>query len=1532
MTLVRAALLMFFLALLGPSLVRAQVPSYYGPPYTTNMVYYDNTGQHYAFFCGTPPLSYGTPGEVVDRWNADALACASNSTKFWIYSIVTPDHTYPPNILSVVGYWTPPSSPNQVWVVAHLYNFKAAKNLGRTCNCAGDPINLGTGNEFRDDVDIGGGELAFHRYYNSHIAASTTHIGFNWRHSFDRALQYFSGGTFPSTAEISRPDGRVVHFDLQGGLWQADSDIADRLTQQTDAVGNFTGWTYFEAASRSLETYDTSGKLLSIADSNGLLTTLAYSTSSTPASIAPKTGLLITVTDPRGRVLDLAYNADSTISALVEPDGSMITYAYDTNGNLSRVAYPDQTSRQYLYNEGTLTQNTNLPHALTGDIDETGARFTSIGYNSNGLATMSMLASNINVTQVNYMGGTTQDNAGYEVLVTYPSGAQSNSYFLITNGNVRTSAVIQPCGPGCGQPNASATFDVNGYPASTTDFNGNVTKSTYDPNGLLNQQIEAYGSTSQRTTNITWDTTLRVPQVRTVLDASGQAVSSTQWIYNTIGQVLARCEIDPANSASAGYSCSTSGTPPAGVRRWSYTYCPSVDGAQCPIAGLLLSATGPRGDANQTTSFSYYLTSSASGCGTPGGACYQAGDLYQVTDALGHTTTYASYDAKGHVTRISDANGVNTDLTYTARDLLATRTIGGATTTFTYTPFGAVSSVKDADGVKMSYTYDAAHRLTDITDALNNRLHYTLDSAGNRTAEQVYDSGNALRRSLSKTYNSLGQLATLTDGLAHVVFAATYNDSYDRNGNLVHSVDALGVQHSRGFDGLNRLVGTTEDFGGSTPSTQNTQNTFTYDANDRLRSVNDPAGLSTVYGFDGLGNATAVQSPDTGNASYSYDAAGNIAQYIDARGVVVTSTYDALDRRASTSYSTSATLGVTYSYDEPNSATGCTASYPIGRLTRIVENAVTTVYCYDARGNITQKRQIQGTATDSSTFNYTLGNRIASAVTPSGTMTQYSRDAAGRVSGVTVLAPGSSGASNVVTSINYLPFGPIASYTLGKGQTVTRTYNANYALTDVASSTFNLHVTRSAMNDVISLGSKAGYTTPVETYSYDALYRLTGIFDSRGSAIETYTYNKASDRTSKTSTGLDAGTYGYQVGTHRLASIGNAARVYDPNGNTAASVRGGTSYGYGYDARNRMTVVQQNGATVATYTYNALGQRVAKSATYPATLNQRYVYDENGLLVGEYGSGKRDYIWLGSLPVAVVDTTGTTSAVNYVITDGSNTPRAITGSTGKSVWSLAYQTNPFGEQLPTSSSGFTYNLRSPGQYYDAESGLNYNITRYYESAAGRYGQSDATGLWGGINTYAAVSNNPLNRIDPDGLRDIFVGGLGDGTSQIVQSYYTVYHAAHPDSAYYSWRDLDDIVNDINSTPSGDPINLIGHSYGGDTAAQAAIRACGKVALLITIDPVSYHGPDPSSLENAVGTWVDVDAEGGSAFRLDNLMAGGGGGWNSSPNGIADLYIQDTTSSHQAFERMMNASGPGTNSPAEILGGASLVNPPFINGK
>ena len=125
---------------------------------------------------------------------------------------------------------------------------------------------------------------------------------------------------------------------------------------------------------------------------------------------------------------------------------------------------------------------------------------------------------------------------------------------------------------------------------------------------------------------------------------------------------------------------------------------------------------------------------------------------------IGHITTYNTYNAHGQPLTITDPNNVVTTLTYDARLRLTSRNVGGETTSFSYWPTGLLKQVTLPDSSYLVYTYDGAHRLTQINDELGNKIVYTLDAMGNRTAENSYDPSSNLHHTHTRVINALNQL------------------------------------------------------------------------------------------------------------------------------------------------------------------------------------------------------------------------------------------------------------------------------------------------------------------------------------------------------------------------------------------------------------------------------------------------------------------------------------------------------------------------------------------------------------------------------------------------------------------------------------------------------------------------------------------------------------------------------------------------------------------------------------------------------
>ncbi|QLQ33442.1 MAG: RHS repeat-associated core domain-containing protein [Candidatus Thiothrix singaporensis] len=100
-----------------------------------------------------------------------------------------------------------------------------------------------------------------------------------------------------------------------------------------------------------------------------------------------------------------------------------------------------------------------------------------------------------------------------------------------------------------------------------------------------------------------------------------------------------------------------------------------------------------------------------------------------------------------------------------------------------------------------------------------------------------------------------------------------------------------------------------------------------------------------------------------------------------------------------------------------------------------------------------------------------------------------------------------------------------------------------------------------------------------------------------------------------------------------------------------------------------------------------------------------------------------------------------------------------TDSNRRIVWK--WESDAFGTTVPQQDPNgdgkqTIVNLRFPGQYYDAESGLHQNWHRTYDPSLGRYISSDPIGLAGGVNTYGYVANEPINWADPSGLEKLIL--------------------------------------------------------------------------------------------------------------------------------------------------------------------------------
>ena len=1160
----------------------------------------------------------------------------------------------------------------------------AIKNVGSIPlgSCAGNPINIGTGNKYQPETDYQGAgsfPLTFIRTYNSDPSTISVRLGTGsgWRHNYERSI---ANTTNSSLVTAYRADGRGYDFTLVGNNWLPAADV--NLQLSNNAVTHIWSLT---AEDHSIETYNANGVLQSITSRTGIAQTLAYDAN----------GLLKTVTHSSGRRLTLGYDSYNRVATLQDPQGSQYSYAYaNAAGNLISVTYPDQTVRGYLYNEPANVA-VNTPNALTGIIDEKGQRFATFQYDAQHRAVSSQHA-----VGVEYIGVAYGANGN---AVTDALGTTRTSQFQTVQGVVKSTGSDQPAGAGCNAAAGAVSYDANGNIATRKDFNGNLSCYAYDLTrnlettriegltaGACPADLAAYTPAgAERKTSSQWNANYRLPTQIT------DAMQSIAFSYDSQGNLTQKTITDVVTQQ---------------MHSWSYTY---------NSLGQALSIDGPRTDVSDVTTFTYNATN----------------DLNSVTDALGHTTQITGYNTNGQPLTIINPNGLLTTLQYNLRGKLVSSTTGTQITSYSYDATQELTQITLPDASALAYHYDIAHRLVGITDTLGNTINYTLDNMDNRLSAQVSDASNTLVKKQAQAFDNLSRLAQSIGAQNQ-----TTHISYDANGNTTSVSDPLGNTTTIAYDSLNRLVNSIDPMGSAT--------SVNHDSHDNPLSVIDPLNHQTDYGYDGFNNRVTVSSPDSGQSQTNFDASGNATSKTDALGKVVNYTYDALNRV--TQINTSNTP-VSFAYDQ--GANG------VGHLTNMTDASGTTNWLYNAQGQLISKSLSTGTLVFSTHYAYNANGQLIKMTYPSGKIVQLSYNSNGQIVSL------SEGGLPLVSGITYQPFGAAGNWLFGNGVATARNFDLDGRM--VAYDLGN----RSRQLSYDAAGRIIAYTDTNLNYdqgfAYDAASRLTGFTDAI--AQMGYGYDANGNRTEETN-GLHVKNFNTDGAGNKLLSITNAKLQpvktfsYDAAGRLLSN--GQTSFSY--DDRGRMVQASNIAMGVEQYTVNGLGQRTSKINSNAGTY---FSYDEAGHLIGEYnqaGGAIHETVWLGDMPVAVVKG----KKHYFVHTDHLNAPRAISDAGGVVVWT--WDSDPFGADIADKSGAalfdkgvnedpdqdgvnFVYNLRLPGQYFDKGAKLNHNGFRDYDPKLGRYVESDPIGLWGGLNPYTYVSNNPLRYIDPLGLEQFGIG-------------------------------------------------------------------------------------------------------------------------------------------------------------------------------
>lgn len=414
-----------------------------------------------------------------------------------------------------------------------------------------------------------------------------------------------------------------------------------------------------------------------------------------------------------------------------------------------------------------------------------------------------------------------------------------------------------------------------------------------------------------------------------------------------------------------------------------------------------------------------------------------------------------------------------------------TRTVSGSTTQtwqYSYNTLGHVTQEIDPVGRKFDYTY--ASNGIDLLEK-DQTLSTTTDINGiwssySQHLPGAYKDGSG--RVTSYTYNSFGELATLTDPDGKV-----WTYSYNSDGYLTQ------------IDG---------PLSGSSDVT-----TISYDGYGRRYQVTDSEGYTLTYSYDALDRVTQISHPDGTSEKTTYDKLDAVL-LTDRLGRCTLRSYDSMDQIAyeidplgrKTQYKWCA-CGSLMALSDPNGNKTSWQHDLEGRvIKKVCADQTACAYSYDNVGRKSSRTDAIGQTTN---YSYNLDNTLyqvsySNAVNPTSTVT-YSYDP------------------------HYLRLSSVAN---GWG---TVSYSYNPYITSSSSTTTGAGKVSTVTNSVISNSDIS--------YSYDVVGRVTNRSINGSSNSTTWAYDAMSRITSE---GNPLGTFNYAYvdnasgsskGTTRLSSI-----------------------------------------------------------------------------------------------------------------------------------------------------------------------------------------------------------------------------------------------------------------------------------------------------------------------------------------------------------------------------------------------------------
>ena len=803
------------------------------------------------------------------------------------------------------------------------------------------------------------------------------------------------------------------------------------------------------------------------------------------------------------------------------------------------------------------------------------------------------------------------------------------------------------------------------------------------------------------------------------------------------------------------------------------------------------------------------------------------GNLTKVTDAAKQNEQF-QYDANNDLKKYIDPSGKEFNYTYDSKHNMLTATSAeGLVYTYTYDSYGNATSAKvgnTTDYIKAAVNYDSNGNYTDYsTDPFGNQINYTYNTFKG-TLESVTD---PLNNTINNTYDSNTDAlkgASMASGGITVSNSYTYTN--DRLTQASHNAPGGTVDYNISYNTLGWNTGTSV---GSQALVTNTLKART----GRLDRVTYGNGQFLNYYYDAYDRLVRIAQDTTTLYVYQYDNSGNVGYMKDyVQGVEYWYEYDSLNRLGKTiKKDASGTSTSQYTFNSQNAVSAFKEA--VGGTT------YQTSYTYDDDSR--PDTATFGTYSKGITYNTTLGTATGFALKNNGTAFYN-----------TSIAYDNGDGSTSTKS------GRVDSITNG-GETLSYTYDARSYITKVQKDADNYSEYRyDAFGQLVRENYKWGATSHTKIFTYDV-----------GGNITHYYRYAFAEGDSDHGTQLGSQTWTYDsTWKDKLIGYNGKSITYDNIGNPLND----GIWTYTWTQGRRLQQIT-DGTTTASYKYNDSGIRTEKTVNGTATKFNLvgdnitwqktgtsdpiyFIYDSGDKLWALKYTDGNTYFYVRNAQgdiIKIVDTSGNV-VVEYAY-DAWGKPMGVTGSMAATLG----VDNPF---------------RYRGYYYDTETGLYYLNQRYYNPEWGRFVNADnvigVTGKLLSHNMFAYCNNNPVMMSDPS-------GNLGFGDFRMAERVVEKRNKINKNKEkiedalikkYPNYKRGSAQINYINTySRSARDAKLINKAsdFIVDTAVMIAFD---KVSAAMKLFSVGKHVTDAAK---SASQWARYGADAGVGLLADTLL-------------------------------------------------------------